>query len=441
MDFAKFLGSINKKSKPAEGAPASQAASPAPAAPPPTPKPSAEIGMEDFNAIQEVLRESADVVRLPSRVVMEKLPPDMRGPEWKSGGTPAGEIVVEREHLMTQLKRGRVVYKLKEIGDDLPQGWIKAADPESLVELSLPDVVEALPDDFFRTSSQVSDEMIEVAGMRDYFGPEAATQAAAEEAAAAPATAAQTAAPKAPAGVPLRKKLPATVKPVAGAWDGVDRAADAGAAAIDLNLATVADLERIKGVGRSRAELIVKFREAHGPFRSVYELAEVRGVGRRLFTMMTGLKVAPTKRQDRHELLNLLLNFQPGVRPTLAQIMEAFPRELNVHGAVLTGHDGVILAQSSGLPDEAAERYAAVAPQFMRRAQRNLKKLTGGVVRAVILPTAPPPLIITTSPAFALVLAMKPEVPIDDVVHRAIALTQELDWLLGVHVVVHAPSE
>jgi len=36
----------------------------------------------------------------------------------------------------------------------------------------------------------------------------------------------------------------------------------------------------IKGVGEKRAEAIIAYREQNGPFKSIEELAEVRGVGR-----------------------------------------------------------------------------------------------------------------------------------------------------------------
>ena len=35
----------------------------------------------------------------------------------------------------------------------------------------------------------------------------------------------------------------------------------------------------IKGVGEKRAEAIIAYREQHGPFKSIEELAEVRGIG------------------------------------------------------------------------------------------------------------------------------------------------------------------
>lgn len=49
---------------------------------------------------------------------------------------------------------------------------------------------------------------------------------------------------------------------------------------VDINSADAATLaERLNGVGRAKAEAIVAYREANGPFRSVDQLASVKGIG------------------------------------------------------------------------------------------------------------------------------------------------------------------
>ncbi|MFM7706860.1 MAG: ComEA family DNA-binding protein, partial [Gammaproteobacteria bacterium] len=51
-------------------------------------------------------------------------------------------------------------------------------------------------------------------------------------------------------------------------------------AGVDLNTADAATLAReLQGIGESRARAIVEHRRRHGPFRSVDELALVRGIG------------------------------------------------------------------------------------------------------------------------------------------------------------------
>jgi competence protein ComEA len=53
----------------------------------------------------------------------------------------------------------------------------------------------------------------------------------------------------------------------------------AAADLIDLNTADQKELAQVPGVGPKMAEAIVDYRRVHGPFRSVDELRNVRGVG------------------------------------------------------------------------------------------------------------------------------------------------------------------
>jgi competence protein ComEA len=48
---------------------------------------------------------------------------------------------------------------------------------------------------------------------------------------------------------------------------------------IDVNIATAADLDALPGVGPSTAAAIVAYRDQHGPFQTVDEIGEVRGIG------------------------------------------------------------------------------------------------------------------------------------------------------------------
>lgn len=49
---------------------------------------------------------------------------------------------------------------------------------------------------------------------------------------------------------------------------------------VDLNTADAATLERdLVGIGATKAQAIIDYRQAHGPFASVDELLEVKGIG------------------------------------------------------------------------------------------------------------------------------------------------------------------
>ena len=52
------------------------------------------------------------------------------------------------------------------------------------------------------------------------------------------------------------------------------------AAPVNLNTADAAEMaDTLKGVGLKKAEAIVAYREQHGPFKSVQDLANVKGIG------------------------------------------------------------------------------------------------------------------------------------------------------------------
>lgn len=48
---------------------------------------------------------------------------------------------------------------------------------------------------------------------------------------------------------------------------------------IDLNTADAYDLDRLPGIGPSKAEAILAYREEHGPFQRVDDLLSVSGIG------------------------------------------------------------------------------------------------------------------------------------------------------------------
>jgi len=77
---------------------------------------------------------------------------------------------------------------------------------------------------------------------------------------------------------------------------GASAAAAPGAAAppgakVHLSSATAEQLDEIDGLGPTLAERIVEYRDAHGGFRSIEELAEVEGIGeKRLATLRDALQ-------------------------------------------------------------------------------------------------------------------------------------------------------
>lgn len=59
--------------------------------------------------------------------------------------------------------------------------------------------------------------------------------------------------------------------------------------AVNINAATVEELEQLPHIGRQMAEQIVAFRESNGPFRRVEHLMLIRGMSERRFVELRPL--------------------------------------------------------------------------------------------------------------------------------------------------------
>jgi len=52
-------------------------------------------------------------------------------------------------------------------------------------------------------------------------------------------------------------------------------------ATINVNTATVKELQSLPGIGQVTAERIIEYRTDHGPFAAVDDLAKVKGIGKK----------------------------------------------------------------------------------------------------------------------------------------------------------------
>lgn len=48
---------------------------------------------------------------------------------------------------------------------------------------------------------------------------------------------------------------------------------------VNINHATEQQLTQLKGIGIKKARRIIEYREKHGPFRDIYELVLIKGIG------------------------------------------------------------------------------------------------------------------------------------------------------------------
>ena len=73
----------------------------------------------------------------------------------------------------------------------------------------------------------------------------------------------------------------------------------AAPAVLNLNTATVAQLEALPGIGKATAERIVEYRQKSGGFKKIEELMNVRGVGEKSFLKLKPLITVSAPRTER----------------------------------------------------------------------------------------------------------------------------------------------
>ena len=71
------------------------------------------------------------------------------------------------------------------------------------------------------------------------------------------------------------------------------------AAPLNLNTATVAQLETLPGIGARTAERIVEYRTKSGGFKKIEELMNVKGVGEKSFLKLKALSTVTPPKADR----------------------------------------------------------------------------------------------------------------------------------------------
>jgi len=72
---------------------------------------------------------------------------------------------------------------------------------------------------------------------------------------------------------------------------------------VNLNTASAAQLQEVKGIGVKTAAAIVAYREAHGAFKSVDDLTHVKGIGeKKLSKLENDIEVGDVSDgDDKHE--------------------------------------------------------------------------------------------------------------------------------------------
>ena len=66
---------------------------------------------------------------------------------------------------------------------------------------------------------------------------------------------------------------------------------ESSAEKIDLNIASIEELQTLPGVGISKAKAIIAYRQDVGPFLEVAQITEVKGIGEKMLSKLQGYVV------------------------------------------------------------------------------------------------------------------------------------------------------
>jgi competence protein ComEA len=88
---------------------------------------------------------------------------------------------------------------------------------------------------------------------------------------------------------------------------------------VDINAADVATLDRLlEGIGEKKAQAIVDWREKHGPFKTIYDLEQVSGIG--------------SKTIERNKLRLMISNPETSATPAAAPASSTPPASKDPEG-------------------------------------------------------------------------------------------------------------
>ena len=152
---------------------------------------------------------------------------------------------------------------------------------------------------------------------------------------------------------------------------------------VDLNRAGADELAaRLDGVGHRLARRIVRYREQHGPFRRIAELARVPGFGPATFEKVAG-EAWSLPRDNVRRALDYVLGGETDEAPDLRKIADRFADLSGVHGCVFTHQDGYTLAESRKHPG--SELLSVLAPQMFKKMLTYVEQLNMGELNPLTL--------------------------------------------------------
>ena len=284
------------------------------------------------------------------------------------------EIIIE--NLVDQLTSGEVRISVSRLVYGVPAGIIQSEafrDDITMIALPLPSVVSAIDPASLARWTAKKKVKYDMDDLPDPFDFEQGGRAAESDAAAsAPA-------PETPAGAEVPPHGPAERSAADGSepeeWETVTD----WLCGVNLNAATAEQLMSLEGVTPRIASAVLAYRSENGPFRSIFSLQNVPGVGRKTFKKITGM---PYSRTGRHRrlILSRLLGLRASDVSHLPTVVEAIASRPECQGCLISDMDGLVLAESDA--EDRAAALAAIVPRMSKQLAENMAEIGGGCLQS-----------------------------------------------------------
>ncbi len=217
------------------------------------------------------------------------------------------------------------------------------------------------------------------------------------------------------------------------AWSGREPSLESAPYGIDINDASLEELIALPGMGPVSAQCVLDYRNEHGPFSSIYELAQVPRIGPKTFGRVTGLSLRSHKR--RQEKLNRLLGFSPEAVPSIPKLVAGIAATLKGSGALISNAEGICVAAYGTFP-VANELAGALAPRLMERSRGYLKRLANNDGDCLIVPLEGHSLVLLARHKTCVVVSFDQQTPPARAIAKARSVAEEVSWLLAPRAIV-----
>ncbi len=289
------------------------------------------------------------------------------------------EVTITMFDLFDQLKKGRILASGNLLAVQLPPEVLTDEVPNDdppEVELDLQRIVESIHIDVLKGNAVVPSQDYDIDWMADPF----------EKPDVLPKLVRKTKPSK-------TTEVPTAVRPVEELEqkevpyektdeDGPESEYHELPGNVNLNDATVDELMQLDGVTSVIAGAIMKFREEHKGFKTIFQLHRISAVDDDAFKKMTGMKAERKRFHRRRRLVNLLKIPAKNVS-NLHRVAVAMVEKPIFAAEIISDREGLVLAQA-GLGDSGHD-FSAILPRVTKQIQHNMDLADAGSLGSVTL--------------------------------------------------------